>query len=427
MKGMRYRTITIIVVILVICLLSSFAWGAYLKNTGIENKGLSDKDNAASDEVIASDEMIAGEGITEDDIITAEGIIVDEVIIKEEVHTSDEENDVSGEGGTEEASALVMEDGKGYIFHAEILEADAEKIARFLFGEEYDHLESADSSTGAAIKSFETGQKRLRFSAHIGMRYETAWVSDRYPDPYLFVAGNRYEMSYQKPHVTNLFPEAPESIEGYEEAAKACDEAADIIEFPYTVRDVYYIDYEFLSEIMPKYFRSGGPSWGEENMGSGPDGWSDSYWKEDETAFFFMYRMDSIECIPLGTLFNENTMTMIYSPKFGIIYISCPDKLRIIGQEETEIKDEACIEQEFWAEAERMGLMNTSIEIVSKELVYSSYEEYWSGSSIKELLPYWKVSFRGLVPDKELESIMRPDLVFRGEGQSEWYFMIPAI
>ena len=35
MKGMRYRTITIIVVILVICLLSSFAWGAYLKNTGI--------------------------------------------------------------------------------------------------------------------------------------------------------------------------------------------------------------------------------------------------------------------------------------------------------------------------------------------------------------------------------------------------------
>lgn len=74
-----------------------------------------------------------------------------------------------------------------------------------------------------------------------------------------------------------------------------------------------------------------------------------------------------------------------------------------------------------------MGLQSSDIEIASKELVYSSYEEYWSEGQEKDLRPYWKVSFRGLSTDKELEDIMIPIGVFRGEGQSEWYFMLPAV
>ena len=120
-------------------------------------------------------------------------------------------------------------------------------------------------------------------------------------------------------------------------------------------------------------------------------------------------------------------MTVLYSPKYGIVQISCPKRYEVTGKEETEIKDADCIDQEFWLTAATLGLQSSDIEIVSKELVYSSYEEYLSESLEKDLRPYWKVSFRGVGTDKALEGIMIPIDVFRGEGQSEWYFMIPAL
>lgn len=419
---MRYKTMSILMILCMICLLASCGRDAYLKTISAEKEeAASEKNTQIEEDNKADDEGItAGEGKTSD-----EGVSADEEAAQGEDGASDEKTDASGEDRTDSAMELIPDDGKAYIYHTEMVEYDAEVIVPYLFGEDYDYTESADSATGMAVKLYESGQKQLLLGAGTGMRFKTNRISNCYPDPAMY-AGTPV-LSYQKAHVSCLFPEDPESRDGYEDAEKACDTAADAMDFLYTAREVYYIDYEFLTEVLPRVSPSGGPMWAEENQNNGPGERTASYWNEDETAFLFIYRMENIEGIQLGAVMDENIMTVLYSPKYGIVQISCPKRYEVIGKEETEIKDADSIDQEFWLTAATLGLQSSDIEIVSKVLVYSSYEEYWSESMEKDLRPYWKVSFRGAGTDKELEDIMIPIGVFRGEEQSEWYFMIPAL
>ena len=406
---MRFKTITILMILCMICLSASCGREAYLKTSSAEKEEAADEKNTA----------------LEKDTEVDESKTADEDKIQEEDGFSDEKTDTSEEDVTDSEQESTLDDGKAYIYHTEMVEYDAEVIVPYLFGEDYDYTESADSATGMAVKLYESGQKQLLLGAGTGMRFKTNRISNCYPDPAMY-AGTPV-LSYQKAHVSCLFPEDPESRDGYEDAEKACDTAADAMDFLYTAREVYYIDYEFLTEVLPRISPSGGPMWAEENQNNGPGERTASYWNEDETAFLFIYRMENIEGIQLGAVMDENIMTVLYSPKYGIVQISCPKRYEVTGKEETEIKDADSIDQEFWLTAATLGLQSSDIEIVSKVLVYSSYEEYWSESLEKDLRPYWKVSFRGVGTDKELEGIMIPIDVFRGEGQSEWYFMIPAL
>ena len=70
--------------------------------------------------------------------------------------------------------------------------------------------------------------------------------------------------------------------------------------------------------------------------------------------------------------------------------------------------------------------METDVEIISKELVYSSYAPHILKEAALDLKPYWKISFRTHYTDKELENILSPWDIYSGDGQSDWYIMYPA-
>ena len=95
--------------------------------------------------------------------------------------------------------------------------------------------------------------------------------------------------------------------------------------------------------------------------------------------------------------------------------VTFPRKYKATGKEETEIRDFDLVKQEFIVWLAQKGLMETDVEIISKELVYSSYNsdylKFFKGPNL-DLQPYWKISFRTHYTDNELENILFPEDIF---------------
>ena len=121
---MRYKTITLFMILCMICIFASCGRDAYLKTSSAEKEeATSEKNTQIEEDNKADDEGItAGEGKTSD-----EGVSADEEAAQGEDGASDEKTDASGEDRTDSAMELIPDDGKAYIYHTEMVEYD-EKI-----------------------------------------------------------------------------------------------------------------------------------------------------------------------------------------------------------------------------------------------------------------------------------------------------------
>ncbi len=413
MKKPKIIMITLLILAMV-CFTVCSCGGDVFVRTETEKESTSSKEKDTTSEAETTKEP--GSSTAKES--TNEGSVTEEqsTVPEDESESSTEEPETSTE-------PTEPDDGKTYIYHAEMIGYDMESMARYLLGEDYTYREENDPIAGVTIKFYERLKDIRLYGFDCLLRYEA--MGNLYPNPSSF-AGHE-SISYQKVHLSCLFPEDPETKEGFSEASESCDTAAEMLQVPYSVKEVYYIDYDFLVDSS-QVFGGGGPAWWEETIDKPIDERMEgAYWNEDEGAFLFIYRMENTDGVRTGTYYNENLLIILYSPKYGIMQMDCPRKYRITGKEETEVKDISLIKEEFTVWLAQHGLRDTDVEITAEEIVYSSYyPNVISGTSL-DLKPYWKISFRTPYTDEELENFFYYEDIFRGgEGHSEWYIMYPA-
>ena len=422
MRKTKIMIATLLVMVILACAVSSCVGEVYIK-TKSEKEETSSKEMAtASEKEGTKDEEITKEASSSADQKSSdpEGSITESSPTEEESETNTEEPETTSE-------PLITDDGKGYIIHTEMIAYDTESIARYLLGKDYTCSDLVDTISDITLKEYISGNKILRSEYDYRLTFSINNVSNYYPEPSLF--SRHPSLNYQKAQLACILSEDAETKEGYKEAEESCDAFAEMIEFPYAEKEVYYYDYEFLSEITHKFFATGGPAWHDENKDKVWEEKGPAYWNEDETAFLFIYRMENTDGIPSGTYCDEDLLIILCSPTYGIMQVTFPRKYKATGKEETEIRDFDLVKQEFIVWLAQRGLMETDVEIISKELVYSSYNsdylKFLKGPNL-DLQPFWKISFRTHYTDKELENIFFPEDIFRGDGQSDWYIMYPA-
>ena len=177
-----------------------------------------------------------------------------------------------------------------------------------------------------------------------------------------------------------------------EEVVKICRKLADDVGFIYETQEIYYIPIEKIR------YSSFGMEMDAPGMWLGKE---DSEWNDDDDAWYCIFRPKNIDNKCFVSLQDENLLKIIYSEKYGLIYVKGGLQIgEILEEEAIPIEDQDVVRKNVNDLIMRYNIEGECIELTDNvtgivmplgTVVYPTDEE---SRYCAELLPCWIIRYK---------------------------------
>lgn len=228
-----------------------------------------------------------------------------------------------------------------------------------------------------------------------------------YLDPYYHsfkeCAGFRDSVfDYQSGRLDALFDTEDLPSATFDEAKTFLDQLADVLHFNSQKGEYYTLNPSYMSEISLTW---PSPSGIDRMLAENPDTpFTDFYntkeeyhvWKQEDAGFLALYPAD--DPVPdLGVPMTRsllNTLCIIWHPRYGVVYLSCPPAWELVEKKEAAIQPQTSIPAVLPQLLSNSMVPLDYADTVACELAYTCVLSYDKEEQLLFLVrPCWKISF----------------------------------